>query len=93
MHFLKNKVLINSINNYFKEAEEQKAFSFEFQKLGIISNEKSRGYQDFLKHLKTPTIARENIILEDIKMTHENIIASIKKLNDENECQGKYQRA
>ncbi len=74
--------------SYFKEPEQQKAFSFEFQKLGIISNERSQGYQDFLKHLKAPTIARENIILEDIKMTHENIIASIKKLNDENECQG-----
>ncbi|WP_196591985.1 exodeoxyribonuclease VII large subunit [Pectinatus frisingensis] len=74
--------------SYFKEAEQQKEFSFEFVKLGVISNRKSQGYQDFLKHLKKSTIAQENIILEDIKMTHENIIASIKKLNDENECQG-----
>lgn len=73
---------------YFKEPEKQKKFSFEFQKLGIISNEQSQGYQDFLKHLKPLTIARKNIILENIKMTHENISTSIKKLNDKNECQG-----
>lgn len=74
--------------HHFKETEQQKSFSFDFIKIGVISNEKSQGYQDFLKNLKTATIARDNIILENIKMTHKNIIASIKKLNDEDECQG-----
>lgn len=73
---------------YFKTLDQQKKCFFEFQKIGVISNEASRGYRDFIKNLKSTTIGQENIILENIKMTQENMIGSIKKLNEMNECQG-----